>query len=162
MPRNFLVRTMTVAALTFALPATSGAAVRFCNDIDHTVFVAVAYQLRSGSWYARGWLSVVNGQCSEFNNPPMHVATFLYRAATDDYPADGDQVREIWGNSSDQKFAVTDAGFAWENADSPRGKPSDARMVGFINTNATNVDGDLSITVTFGADGSSEMTLGAN
>jgi uncharacterized membrane protein len=162
MPRNFLAPTIAVAALALLLPATSHAAVRFCNDFDHTVFVAVAYKMKSGSWYARGWLSVVNGQCSEFNNPPMHVATFLYRAETDDYPSNGGQVREVWGNSEDKKFAVTDDGFAWENADSPTGKPAEARMAGFVDTNATNVDGDLSITVTFAADGSSQMTIGAN
>ncbi len=162
MPRKRLTRALAGALFTLLLPATGHAAVRFCNDYDRTVFIAVAYQLKSGSWYARGWLSVANGQCSEFNNPPMHVQTFLYRGETDDYSSNGEQVRDIWGNKSQRKFSVTDAGFTWENADSPAGKPANARMVGFVDTNATNVDGDISITITFNADASTTMSLGAN
>jgi|SRR5579863_1687640 len=159
---HLLSRASAIVALGLLWPTASQALVRFCNDYDHTVFVAVAYPLKSGSWYARGWLSVVNGQCSEFNNPPMHVSTFLYRGETDDFPSNGQQVREVWGNSGERKFAVTDEGFAWENADSQTGKPDNSRMVGFTDTNATSDDGDLSLTITFKADASTELTIGAN
>ncbi len=159
MLRNLGLRSLVAAALLVLLPATSQAYVRFCNDFAQTVFVAVAYQTGHGNWYARGWLSVPNGQCSEFNNPPMHVATFLYRAETDDYVDNGHKVRETWGDRGKRSFAVTDSGFAWDHADSPNGKPSDARMAGFVDTNATADDGDLKATITFGADASNDLTI---
>ena len=141
------------------LPVVAKADVKFCNDFARTVFVAVAYQQADGSWHARGWLNVPNGQCSEFYKPELHIRRLVYRGETDDYTENGQQHRYVWGDKGTRKLAVIDAGFDWDHADSLQGKPRDAHLAGFSEPNVTAIDSDLSITLEFKGDGSTEWTV---
>jgi uncharacterized membrane protein len=153
---------VVAGAVLALIPVAAEAAVKFCSDYTRTIFIAVAYPLPNGSWSAKGWLTVPNGQCSEFNNPPLQVHKLLYRGETDDYPNNGQQVRDVWGDKGTQNFAVTDEGFTWDNADSLRGKPGNAKLKGFTDTNVTGVDTDISITIRFKTDGATELEIGPN
>ena len=152
---------LAAAMVGLLLPVVARAEVKFCSDYPRTVFVAVAYQQGVGGWHATGWLSVPTGQCSTFNNPPLHLQHLIYRAETDDYMENGQKVREEWGEKGTRQFAVTDAGFDWDNAESLAGKPAGTHLAKFTDANVTAVDSDLDLTFQFKANGSTEFTLRA-
>ena len=152
-------RLRVAAGLLLGLTGAAHADVRFCNNFPRTIFIAVAYKQDNGSWYARGWLSVTTGECAEFNNPPLKVRAVLYRAETDDYKQGSKTVRDTWGDESHEAFGISDPGFAWDNAKSLSGKASGARLVGFYDPNVTSVGSDLSMTVTYEADGSNHLDM---
>jgi Protein of unknown function (DUF1036) len=156
---------IAIAIIGVLAPIAAKADVRFCNDYAQTIFIAIAYQQEGiAGWHAKGWLSVTTGQCSEYSHPPEHVTKMTYRAETDDYANNGQQVRETWGDKGARKFAVSDPGFDWDNAESLQGKPSGARLAGFTDTTFSGDDSvnDPAIVVRFNADASSDVSMGSN
>ena len=148
MIRHIVIGTAVVAWLL--VPATADAAIIFCNKFAHEVYVAIAYPQDNGLWMTRGWLSLDTGDCSTFDTA-IHVKEFWYRGASVSYRnAAGTSVRMVWGNK--RKFAIWENdNFQYWNAEK---QVLNSTLANF-SQGASSISGDVSVTVTFNANGTS-------
>jgi uncharacterized membrane protein len=142
------------AALTAAvclLAATNTKAeIIFCNEFDHEIWIAIAYPQNSGSFISRGWMSLVPGQCSPFDTA-IHVKTFYYRAKSLPYRDNGQMTRYVWGNGTNDKFAIwEDDNFQYYNAQQ---RVLKSTLMDFVHGPESS-DDDVSAKVTFKLGGS--------
>ncbi|HLH10335.1 MAG TPA: DUF1036 domain-containing protein [Methylovirgula sp.] len=146
------------AALIFAVDffffAASGAKadITFCNKFGRLVYVAIAYPQSDGSFISRGWMSLSDGNCAQFDTA-IHVKTFYFRGESEWYREGGHRSREIWGKGD--KFAI------WENDNfqyyDAQQQVLNSTLVEFTHGPEAE-NGDVSTTVTF-TDHGSTMTL---
>jgi len=96
------------------------AKIQFCNNFEHPIFVALAFQ-QNGEWITEGWLEVDVNKCVI---DPKHpdVTSFYYYGETNTF----DKSQWSWGK--DKEFSVKDDDFTLHGAD--KSQPG-ARFVKF-------------------------------
>lgn len=115
--------------LALLLLAMSGsqalAAIKFCNNFEHQVQFAVAFQ-DQGGWVSEGWISVAPNAC-QTDSKHADLTEFYWRGETDWIKTKGGRTQWSWGK--DRQFSVKDGSFAFKNSDQ---KLKGAHLVGFI------------------------------
>ena len=115
--------------LALLLLAVSGsqtlAAIKFCNNFEHQVQFAVAFQDQDG-WVSEGWISVAPKAC-QTDSKHADLTEFYWRGETDWIKTKGGRTQWSWGK--DRQFSVKDGSFAFKNSDQ---KLKGAHLVGFI------------------------------
>jgi tetratricopeptide (TPR) repeat protein/uncharacterized membrane protein len=115
--------------LALLLLAVSGsqasAAIKFCNNFEHQVQFAVAFQDQDG-WVSEGWISVEPKAC-QTDSKHADLTEFYWRGETDWIKTKGGRTKWSWGK--DRQFSVKDASFTLKNADQ---KLKGAHLVAFI------------------------------
>jgi Protein of unknown function (DUF1036) len=115
--------------LALLLLAVSGsqalAAIKFCNNFEHRVQFAVAFQDQDG-WVSEGWISVAPKAC-QTDSKHADLTEFCWRGETDWIKTKGGRTQWSWGK--DRQFSVKDGSFAFKNSDQKLKGP---HLVGFI------------------------------
>lgn len=131
-----------VALLLLALSGSKAfATIKFCNDFEHVVQFALAYQSKDG-WVSEGWVRVESKACQTDSKHP-DLTEFYWRGETDWIKTRGGRTKWSWGK--DREFAVKDTSFSLTNSDQ---KIKGAHLVGFIGPvkiNAPSVEVTLTI-----------------
>ncbi|HEV7464375.1 MAG TPA: tetratricopeptide repeat protein, partial [Methyloceanibacter sp.] len=115
--------------LALLLLAVSGsqawATVKFCNNFEHPVQFAVAFQDQDG-WVSEGWISVAPKAC-QTDSKHADLTEFYWRGETDWIKTKGGRTQWSWGK--DRQFNVKDGSFTLKNSDETL---KGAHLVGFI------------------------------
>jgi tetratricopeptide (TPR) repeat protein/uncharacterized membrane protein len=115
-----------VALMVIALSGSNAfAVITLCNDFEHPVWFAVAFQTKDG-WVSDGWIKVESKAC-EIDSKHADLTEFYWRGETDWFDTPGGRTQWSWGN--DRKFSVKDDAFVFSNADQ---SIEGARLVAFI------------------------------
>ncbi len=150
MRARFAVQYAILAAALFLLSAGAAKAdLIFCNKSGYSlIYVAIAYPQSDGSFISRGWMSLNQGNCANFDTA-LHVKSLYFRGESQWVRRGRRRERETWGKG--YKFAVwDDANFQYYDAQQRVLKSTleDFSLAGEA------ADGDLSVTVTFTDQGS--------
>jgi len=148
--RNWISRLggCAVGAVCLLAAAEAKADIKFCSEFPHKVFVAIAYPQDDGSWISRGWLELNAGECSYFDTA-LQLKTFYYRGESVPFREGGKRIRNVWGGG-DKVFAIWDnSNFNYWNAQT---KVLNSSLAAF-SKGVETIEGNVSITVTFEADG---------
>jgi tetratricopeptide (TPR) repeat protein len=119
------MRWLTALLLCLSSCGPAFAGVQFCNEFDHLVRFAIAYQTPDG-WVSEGWVSVDPKACVT-DTKHADLTNFLWTAETGEYRQDGKHMKTTWG-SNGQAFSAKEGPFTLKNADR---KLKGARLVGF-------------------------------
>jgi hypothetical protein len=149
-PPMSLIARARLGALIFCLFAVSSAKadITFCNKFGRLVYVAIAYPQNDGSFISRGWMSLADGDCAQFDTA-IHVKTFYFHGESAWYRDGRHRTREVWGKG--QEFAIWDnSNFQYYNAQE---KVMNSTLVEFTQGPEAE-NSDVSATVTFTDHGS--------
>jgi tetratricopeptide (TPR) repeat protein len=105
-----------LTSLLIALTSSNAfAAIKLCNEFEHTVRFAVAFQTRDG-WVSEGWVTVPSKSCQ---SDPKHsdLTEFYWRGETDWIKSRDGRAKTKWSWGKMRSFSVKDAPFAFTNAD---------------------------------------------
>jgi uncharacterized membrane protein len=106
------------AVAAILLLVTSGspalAKIKFCNNFQHAIHIALAYETSKG-WVSDGWTGVKPNSCFE-DAGHTELTSFFYHAETDAIPT-GDGKKTTWSWGNERAFSVTNKPFKFENAE---------------------------------------------
>jgi tetratricopeptide (TPR) repeat protein len=110
--RGALVRIILAVLCLLTSGSSALAKIQFCNDFEHPIFVALAYQ-QKGEWITEGWLEVDVNSCVI---DPKHqdVTSFYYYCETNTFD------KKSWNWGKDKQFSVKNDDFTLHNADKPQ------------------------------------------
>ncbi len=130
------------AALLLLIGSCSSAlaTIKVCNEFEHPIHVAIAYETSSG-WVSESWLTVKANAC-ETDTKHTDLTSFYYRGETD---AVGSK-KWTWGKG--QLLSYKDGSFKFQNADT---KGKGARLEEYSGPDSFKLP-TTTVTLTFLAD----------
>ena len=108
------MRALIVLFLVLASSAPALAGIKYCNNFNHNIHIALAFETKGG-FVSEGWTGIKANSCWEDKDiiPPV---TFYYHAETDAIPIDGGGTK-TWTWGSQRAFCVLNELFKLSRAE---------------------------------------------